>query len=161
MRADRGIYSRRENSSFTPTKHDFDARYCYYRIFTNLREVGRSLQALTKQASDHVANRHRIFQGDLKKDLLSLVDYLEKISEGKDKKRDIHTVLAHSNEAIELIDHMQAELLRRIPNTGLSVRGSELYLNFLVFARELVNRSAIAAALENRLNIIVSNPSSK
>ena len=56
---------------------------------------------------------------------------------------------------------MQAELLRRIPNTGLSVRGSELYLNFLVFARELVNRSAIAAALENRLNIIVSNPSSK
>ena len=89
------------------------------------------------------------------------MDYLEKISEGKDKKRDIHTVLAHSNEAIELIDHMQAELLRRIPNTGLSVRGSELYLNFLVFARELVNRSAIAAALENRLNIIVSNPSSK
>lgn len=161
MSADRGLYYRMANSSFTPTKNDFDARYCYYRIFTNLREVGRSLQALTKQASDHVANRHRIFQGELKADLLSLSDYLEKISEGRDKKRDIHTVLTHSNEAIELIDHMQAELLRRIPNAGLSVRGSELYLNFLVFARELVNRAAIAASLEKRLDAIVTNPSSK
>ena len=56
---------------------------------------------------------------------------------------------------------MQAELLRRIPNAGLSVRGSELYLNFLVFARELVNRAAIAASLEKRLDAIVTNPSSK
>ena len=74
---------------------------------------------------------------------------------------DIHAILTHSHEAIELIDHMQAELLRKIPNAGLSVRGSELYLNFLVFARELVNRCAIAAALENRLATIVAQPSSK
>lgn len=116
---------------------------------------------MSKQATDHVANRHRIFQGDLKNDLLSLVGYLDKIATGSDKKLDIHAVLTHSNEAIELIDHMQAELLRKIPNAGLSVRGSELYLNFLVFARELVNRCAIAAALENRLATIVAQPSSK
>ena len=161
MSADRGLYYRMANSSFKPTKDDFDARYCYYRIFTNIREIGRSLQSLSKQATDHVANRHRIFQGDLKNDLLSLVGYLDKIATGSDKKLDIHAVLTHSNEAIELIDHMQAELLRKIPNAGLSVRGSELYLNFLVFARELVNRCAIAAALENRLATIVAQPSSK
>lgn len=147
------------NSSFTPSKKDFDARYCYYRIFTNIREVGRSLQALSKQATDHIANRHRIFQGELKNDLLSLVSYLEKITTDSAGKQDIQTVLAHSNEAVELIDHMQAELLRRIPNDGISVRGSELYLNFLVFARELVNRFAIAAVLEQRLDKIVTESS--
>ena len=161
MSADRGLYYRMANSSFTPTKNDFDARYCYYRIFTNIREVGRSLQFLTKQASDHVANRHRIFQGELKNDLLSLVSYLEKISTDSNGKQDIDSVLAHSNEAIELIDHMQAELLRRIPNDGISVRGSELYLNFLVFARELVNRCSIAAVLEKRLDNIVAQPAAK
>ena len=161
MSADRSLYYRMANSSFKPTKDDFDARYCYYRIFTNVREVGRSLQSLTKQATEHVANRHRIFQGDLKTDLLSLTDYLDKISKDANNKPNIHCVLAHSNEAIELIDHMQAELLRKIPNAGLSVRGSELYLNFLVFARELVNRSAIAAALENKIATITTQPSSK
>ena len=161
MSADRGLYYRMANSSFKPTKDDFDARYCYYRIFTNIREIGRSLQSLSKQATDHVANRHRIFQGDLKNDLLSLVGYLDKIATSSEKKLNIQAVLAHSNEAIELIDHMQAKLLRKIPNAGLSVRGSELYLNFLVFARELVNRCAIAAALENRLATIAAQPSSK
>ena len=157
--AERGLYYRMANSSFTPSKKDFDARYCYYRIFTNIREVGRSLQALSKQATDHIANRHRIFQGELKNDLLSLVSYLEKITTDSAGKQDIQTVLAHSNEAVELIDHMQAELLRRIPNDGISVRGSELYLNFLVFARELVNRFAIAAVLEQRLDKIVTESS--
>ena len=157
--ADRGLYYRMANSSFTPSKKDFDARYCYYRIFTNIREVGRSLQALSKQATDHIANRHRIFQGELKNDLLSLVSYLEKITTDSAGKQDIQTVLAHSNEAVELIDHMQAELLRRIPNDGISVRGSELYLNFLVFARELVNRFTIAAVLEQRLDKIVTESS--
>ena len=157
--ADRGLYYRMANSSFTPSKKDFDARYCYYRIFTNIREVGRSLQALSKQATDHISNRHRIFQGELKNDLLSLVSYLEKITTDSAGKQDIQTVLAHSNEAVELIDHMQAELLRRIPNDGISVRGSELYLNFLVFARELVNRFAIAAVLEQRLDKIVTESS--
>ena len=87
------------------------------------------------------------------------MSYLEKITTDSAGKQDIQTVLAHSNEAVELIDHMQAELLRRIPNDGISVRGSELYLNFLVFARELVNRFTIAAVLEQRLDKIVTESS--
>ena len=70
MSADRGLYYRMANSSFKPTNKDFDARYCYYRISTNMREVGRSLQSLAKLATDHVANRHRIYQGELKNDEL-------------------------------------------------------------------------------------------
>ena len=38
-------------------------RYCYFRAFTNMREVGRSLQSLAKQSLEHVANRHRVFKG--------------------------------------------------------------------------------------------------
>ena len=62
--------------------------------------------------------------------------------------------MLHSTEAIERIDALQAELLRQIPETGLSVRGSELYLNFLMVARELINHYSIAAVLEARLQKI-------
>ena len=82
MSADRGLYYRMANSSFKPTNKDFDARYCYYRISTNMREVGRSLQSLAKLATDHVANRHRIYQGELKNELQNLAQYLKQISTG-------------------------------------------------------------------------------
>ena len=154
MSADRSLYYRMANSSFKPTKNDFDARYCYYRISTNIREVGRELQALAKLASEHVANRHRIYQGELKKELIELADYLTKISTNAQGELDIQGVLNHSTEASDKIDAMQAELLRRIPDDKLSVRGCELYLNFLVFAREFVNRCSIAAVLEGQLEAI-------
>ena len=52
------------------------------------------------------------------------------------------------------IDALQAELLRRIPDDKLSVRGCELYLNFLVFAREFINRCSIVAVLSGQLDEI-------
>lgn len=143
------------NSSFKPTKQDFDARYCYYRISTNLREVGRSLQSLTKLATEHVANRHRLYQGELKDDLIGLAQYLKDISTGEDGMLDIRNVAVHAQEAADRIDALQAELLRRIPSERLSVRGSELYLNFLVFAREFVNRWSMVTVLQGQLDLIV------
>ena len=155
MSADRGLYYRMANSSFKPTVKDFDARYCYYRISTNLREVGRSLQSLTKLATEHVANRHRIYQGELKNELQGLAAYLQQISTGVDGKLDIRNVMQHADEAAQRIDALQAELLRRIPDDKLSVRGCELYLNFLVFAREFINRCSIVAVLQGQLDEIV------
>ena len=134
MSADRGLYYRMANSSFKPTNKDFDARYCYYRISTNMREVGRSLQSLAKLATDHVANRHRIYQGELKNELQNLAQYLKQISTGEGGKLNLRNVMLHADEASNRIDALQAELLRRIPDDKLSVRGCELYLNFLVFA---------------------------
>lgn len=155
MSADRSLYYRMANSSFKPTKQDFDARYCYYRISTNLREVGRSLQSLTKLATEHVANRHRSYQGELKDDLIGLAQYLKDISTGEDGMLDIRNVAVHAQEAADRIDALQAELLRRIPSERLSVRGSELYLNFLVFAREFVNRWSMVTVLQGQLDLIV------
>ena len=159
MSADRGLYYRMANSSFKPTKTDFDARYCYYRISTNMREVGRELQALAKLATDHVANRHRIYQGELKKELLELAGYLKQISTAPDGTLSVQSVLDNANEASRRVDELQAELLRRIPDDKLSVRGCELYLNFLVFAREFVNRCSVVAVLDDQLkNISAAAP---
>lgn len=154
MSADRGLYYRMANSSFKPTNKDFDARYCYYRISTNMREVGRSLQSLAKLATDHVANRHRIYQGELKNELQNLAKYLKQISTGEDGKLNLRNVMLHADEASNRIDALQAELLRRIPDDKLSVRGCELYLNFLVFAREFINRYSIVAVLSGQLDEI-------
>lgn len=154
MSADRGLYYRMANSSFKPTNKDFDARYCYYRISTNMREVGRSLQSLAKLATDHVANRHRIYQGELKNELQNLAQYLKQISTGEGGKLNFRNVMLHADEASNRIDALQAELLRRIPDDKLSVRGCELYLNFLVFAREFINRCSIVAVLSEQLDEI-------
>ena len=157
MSADRSLYYRMANSSFKPTAKDYDARYCYYRIFTNIREAGRSLQGLTKLATEHVANRHRIYQGELKEELQGLADYLTQLSTDSQGRLDMEKLFEKSQEAIDRIDAMQAEFLKNLPNSGLSVRGSELYLNFLVVVRECVNRFAIAAVLKARLDKIVDS----
>ena len=154
MSSDRSLYYRMANSSFSPTKADFDARYCYYRMSSNLREVGRDLQALANLATDHVANRHRIYQGELKRELLELAQYLPKIATGPDGRIRLRHVMQNAAAAAQRIDAMQADLLRRIPGDRLSVRGCELYLNFLVFAREFVNRCSIAAVLDGQLEDI-------
>ena len=154
MSAERCLYYRMANSSFKPTNKDFDARYCYYRISTNMREVGRSLQSLAKLATDHVANRHRIYQGELKSELQNLAQYLKQISTGEGGKLNLRNVMLHADEASNRIDALQAELLRRIPDDKLSVRGCELYLNFLVFAREFINRCSIVAVLSGQLDEI-------
>ena len=157
MSADRGLYYRMANSSFKPTEKDFDARYCYYRISSNMREVGRAMQTLAKLASEHVANRHRIYQGELKQDLLELAEYLEKISKDAGGRTNTGHILAHADEANTRIEAMQADLLRRIPEDKLSVRGCELYLNFLMFARELVSRCSAVAVLNKQLDEIATN----
>ena len=73
----------------TPSKVDFNARYCYFRAFTNMREVGRSLQSLAKQSLEHVANRHRGFKGDLADELRALTAELRRISSSVDGKPDL------------------------------------------------------------------------
>ena len=124
MSADRSLYYRMANSSFKPTKQDFDARYCYYRISTNLREVGRSLQSLTKLATEHVANRHRLYQGELKDDLIGLAQYLKDISTGEDGMLDIRNVAVHAQEAADRIDalHAEREQLLHAPTRSAPLR---------------------------------------
>ena len=58
----------------------------------------------------------------------------------------------NGNDIIQSIDRMQENLLSSIATEQISMRGCELYLNFLQFARELVNRYSIVAVLQRELN---------
>ena len=154
LSAARGIYYRMALSDKKPSEADFDARYCYFRAFTNMREVGRSLQGLAKLALDHVANRHRIYEGRLADDLRTLVGLLEAMSKSENGNPDISVFHANAQKALQAIDRLQTELLRAIPAEGISIRGSELYLTFLLFARELINHYEITAMIQTKVNAL-------
>ena len=145
-------YSMAQGSGDADTKLDQDARYCFYRAYTNMREVGRNLQRLTTVVKEHVANRHRVYHGEPKRRLLELAANLQKLSQSTEGRHSLESVSLNANEIINEIDDMQAKLLTSISRENLSMRGCELYLNFLQTARELVNRYAIVAVLQQELN---------
>lgn len=156
---DRSVYYRMAMMDKTPSKVDFNARYCYFRAFTNMREVGRSLQSLAKQSLEHVANRHRVFKGDLADELRALTAELRRISSSVDGKPDLEELHLNAKAAIDRIDAMQSELMRAIPDGELSIRGSELYLTFLLFARDFINHYEIVSMLAARIDSLEQTPS--
>ena len=145
-------YSMAQGSGAADTKLDQDARYCFYRAYTNMREVGRNLQRLTTVVKEHIANRHRVYHGEPKKRLLTLAHDLQKLSQSREGRHSLESVSLNANNIINEIDDMQAKLLTSISHENLSMRGCELYLTFLQTARELVNRYAIVAVLQQELN---------
>ena len=56
---------------------DNDAKFFYYRSYSNMREVCRTLKRTAIQAQEHVANRHRVFKGEIAGSLEQLVQVLE------------------------------------------------------------------------------------
>ncbi|MEI3012562.1 MAG: hypothetical protein V8T46_10215 [Sutterella seckii] len=104
LSAARGIYYRMALSDKKPSEADFDARYCYFRAFTNMREVGRSLQGLAKLARDHVANRHRIYEGRLADDLRTLVGLLEAMKQIRERQSRLFPVFhANAQKALQAL----------------------------------------------------------
>ena len=149
---ERGVYYKMGNTAYVPTKEDNDARYSYFRTFTNLRDVGRSLQALSRVAKDHIANRHRTFQGELSQDLADLSQLLLEIVGNHNGKADVAALHANAQSLLTRIETIQEKLLRNGPDKGFSARGCELFLSFLLFARELINHYEIIAMLQQKLN---------
>lgn len=149
---ERSVYYNMAQQRQADTKLDRDARYCYYRAYTNMREVGRGLQRLTTVVKDHIANRHRVYHGRLKRNLLQLASDLQKLAHATDGRHALESIKLNSNDLVLEIDRMQEELLSLISQENISMRGCELYLSFLQFARELVNRYSIVAVLQKELN---------
>ena len=149
---ERSKYYKMETPGYKPSKEDFDARYSYFRTFTNLRDVGRSLQNLARLTKDHIANRHRTFQGELAQDLADLSQLLLEIVGNHNNKGDINALHANAQTLLARIEVIQEKMLLNGPEDGFSSRGCELYLSFLLFARELVNHYEIIAMLQQKLN---------
>lgn len=154
---ERRKYYKMETPGYKPSKEDFDARYSYFRTFTNLRDVGRSLQNLARLTKDHIANRHRTFQGELAQDLADLSQLLLEIVGNHNNKGDINALHANAQTLLARIEVIQEKMLLNGPEDGFSSRGCELYLSFLLFARELVNHYEIIAMLQQKLNAASTN----
>ena len=136
---------------------DDDARHFYYRAFTNMKEVGHGLRSVLGMAESHIANRHHVYTGVLRDNLTAMVDTLQSLRAVLDDYartgvlRD-EELTQRSNEGMQRLNQLQLELLRHIDSDQLSLRGSELYLSFLQFAREIINRYTIVALLQRELN---------
>ncbi|MCG5030728.1 inorganic phosphate transporter [Mesosutterella sp. OilRF-GAM-744-9] len=131
-----------------------DSKYFYYRSCTGMKEAASSLIRTVSLARDHVANRHRIFSGDLATelqavahDLVALKQPLEKAVRHGDKS-EFQLKLHALNERI---DRIQETVLGDREHFGLSLRGAELYMNFLQFLREILGRYTVVTGLESRL----------
>ena len=81
-----------------------------------MREVGRSLQGLAKLALDHVANRHRIYEGRLADDLRTLVGLLEAMSKSENGNPDISVFHANAQKALQALDRPKA-FRSEVPNS--------------------------------------------
>ena len=149
---ERSIYYTMAQQRTSDQKIDRDARYGYYRAYTNMREVSRSLQRLTLVVKEHVANRHRVYRGSFKRNLIELSNALQKLGRVSDGRHSLEAVKLNGPDIIALIDRMQEQMLTSISEENVSMRGCELYLSFLMFARELVNRYSIVAVLQRELN---------
>ena len=101
---ERSKYYKMETPGYKPSKEDFDARYSYFRTFTNLRDVGRSLQNLARLTKDHIANRHRTFQGELAQDLADLSQLLLEIVGNHNNKGDINALHANAQTLLARIE---------------------------------------------------------
>lgn len=152
----RGEYYRLALES-SEQKVDRDARHYYYRVFTNLKEVGHGLRSVVGTAYNHVDNNHRVYKGALRENLEKMIADLHSLESAL--KEYVNTVgnndvemSKRQNQSIALINQLQLELLQRIDEENLSLRGSELYLNFLQFSRDLINRFSLIALLQHELN---------
>ncbi len=149
---ERSVYYRMSNSRHKPTKEDFDARYAYFRTYTNLREVGRSLQNLSRLTKEHIANRHRTFTGEPGQDLADLAMLLVEVVGNVNGRGDIDALRKNAVKLMSRTEEIQEKLLRMGPDAGISSRGCELYLTFLLFARDFINHYEIIAMLLQKLN---------
>ena len=132
---------------------DNDAKFFYYRSYSNMREVCRTLKRTAIQAQEHVANRHRVFKGEIAGSLEQLVQVLEVFEQDiRGGWGDTTELRERSKKVSDLMDQYQELLLSDIHHYDLSLRGCELYMIFLQFARDLLNRYDMVVILQNHLN---------
>lgn len=125
------------------TKADRDARNFYYRAFTSMKEVSHSLRDQVGVSQNYVANCHSPFEGNMRENTALLAAELVRLRErfvGENCRR----VLCQIEEA-------QREFVELIAGQEISLRKSELYLGYFLFAREVINRYMMLKLLQAEL----------
>ncbi|MDR3362412.1 MAG: inorganic phosphate transporter [Desulfovibrio sp.] len=142
-----------------------DARHYYYRIFSNMKEISHGLRSALDMMESHLANRHHVYKGTLRKNLLRMATVLETMPallqtyRHGTSREDVENAQRTNDALQQVINRFQIELLRRIDEERLSLRSSEMYLNFLQFARQSTNRYAIVGILQRALDDLCARES--
>lgn len=126
-------------------KRDRDARNFYYRAFTNMKEVSHSLRDQLGVAENYVANSHSPFHGKMRENTILLAKEMQQV-------RDNFSPQA-CTRVLEHLDLAQQSFLVQIGDEHISLRKSELYLGFLLFAREVLNRFMMVKLLQTELEV--------
>lgn len=125
------------------SKSDRDARNFYYRAFTSMKEVSHSLRDQIGVTENYVANSHSGFRGQMHENIEMLVFDLRQLKD--DYSEDKCTKI------LARIEKAQADFMTLIGEEKISLRKSELYLGYFLFAREVINRYALVELLQREL----------
>ncbi|MCR5537142.1 MAG: inorganic phosphate transporter [Succinivibrio sp.] len=140
-----------------------DAKFFFYLVFSNMREAAKSVRYALDQGVNHVANRHTIFGGEMKRSLFDLYKRLERIREdmqliGKaPNAENVEAMIKHSKKLNRDIDKYQLNLVSIIGRERVSMHSSEIYLTFLQAMRDLANRYVAVSMQERALAELVAN----
>jgi phosphate/sulfate permease len=136
---------------------DRDASHYYYRVFTNFKEISHGLRGMLGTAYNHIDNNHRIFADIMRDNMEKMMDDLDALKVcmlnyalTPHIGSDVLTQQAAKSTA--LVNEIQSQTMEQIDTERLSLRSSELYLNFLQFSRDVINRFALIALLQHELN---------
>lgn len=125
------------------TKADRDARNFYYRAYSSMKEVSHALRDQLGLSENYVANSHSPFTGKMRENIEKLAKDMRAIGD--------NFVPANCARVLGLIEEAQRAFMEQIAEEQISLRKSELYLGYLLFAREAVNRYLMVKLLQSEL----------
>ncbi len=125
------------------TKADRDARNFYYRAFTSMKEVSHSLRDQMGVSENYIANCHSPFRG-------AMHDYTARLAAEIDGLRKNFSS-GECRRVLRFLEDGQRQFMTRIAEEQVSLRKSELYLGYILFTREVINRYQMVKLLQREL----------
>ena len=138
----RGAYYRMALNG-SGTKADRDARNFYYRAFSAMKELGHTLRDQMGVSENYVANSHSPFRGKMLENTEELIRQLHALRDDFSVERCTHL--------LHFIDEAQGEFIEQLDSEQVSLRKSELYLGYLNFSRDIINRYSMVKLLQAEL----------
>ncbi len=123
---------------------DRDARCFYYRAFTSMKEVSHALMGELGVAENYVANCHSPFKGRMLDNVILLAKDMELLRTRFSASR--------CTKLLSRLEDAQSDFMTQLSEEPISLRKSELYLGFLLFTREMLNRYMMVKLLQAELN---------
>ena len=139
-----------------------DTTHYFYVAFNGMYEASKEVQAAISHAMGHVANRHVVFGGDLKKSLLFIFEELknqQKLLDKFSKKPDSGSadkIVKKAQQINTCIDKAQISLVEMIAKNHLPNHSAETFLTFLNAMRDMSERYAAIVLHGNAIAVTLN-----